>query len=120
MQIRLGGRLKFTIASPADLVDVSFPPLLLQTLVENALRHGIEPAGNGGTVNVTVQREGTHIVLRVSDDGVGLTPNSVPGVGLRNTLERLSTFYDGRASFDLARGAPAGTVATISIPAPVA
>jgi signal transduction histidine kinase len=120
MQFRLGGRLSFTIASQPELADVSFPPLLLQTLVENALRHGIEPAGSGGTVNVTVQREDKHIVVRVSDDGVGLGPNSVPGVGLRNTLERLSSFYDGRASFDLARGANAGTVATISIPASAA
>lgn len=120
MQFRLGGRLKFAIVSESELADVSFPPLLLQTLVENALRHGIEPASAGGTVNVSVQREGEHVVVRVSDDGVGLTPNSTPGVGLRNTLERLQSFYDGRASFALARGASAGTVATISIPAPTA
>ena len=120
MQFRLGGRLKFTIASPPELADVSFPPLLLQTLVENALRHGIEPAGAGGNVDVSIRREGGHIVLRVSDDGVGLKADSVPGVGLRNTLERLSSFYDGRASFDLGRGAKAGTVATISIPASAA
>jgi signal transduction histidine kinase len=118
MQLRLGGRLEFRIASPPELAGVSFPPLLLQTLVENALRHGIEPASGGGTVDLTIQREGAKIVLRVSDDGVGLKPESVPGVGLRNTLERLSSFYDGRASFDLGRGAQSGTVATVSIPAP--
>lgn len=120
MQFRLGGRLKFSITAQPELADVSFPPLLLQTLVENALRHGIEPAGSGGNVDVSIQRAGGQIVLRVSDDGIGLRPDSVPGVGLRNTLERLSSFYDGRASFDLGRGARSGTVATISIPAPTA
>jgi signal transduction histidine kinase len=117
MQFRLGERLKFTIASPAELADVPFPPLLLQTLVENALRHGIEPKSEGGRVDITVQREGQQIVLRVSDDGVGLKTNHAPGVGLRNTVERLASFYGGRASFELGRGPRAGTVAAVAIPA---
>lgn len=120
MRFRLGERLKFTIASPAELADVPLPPLLLQTLVENALRHGIEPKSEGGRVDITVQREGQQIVLRVSDDGVGLKNDHAPGVGLRNTVERLASFYDGRASFELGRGPQAGTVAAVAIPATAA
>jgi sensor histidine kinase YesM len=117
MRFRLGERLRFTITAPDDLAGVPFPPLLLQTLVENALRHGIEPKGEGGLVEVMAERRGAEVVLRVRDDGVGLAVDAEPGVGLRNTRERLASFFDGRASFELARGDPAGTVATISIPA---
>jgi histidine kinase/histidine kinase/DNA gyrase B/HSP90-like ATPase len=117
MQFRLGERLRFRIAVPDELADVPFPPLLLQTLVENALRHGIEPKREGGVIDITAERRGIDVVLRVCDDGVGLAADSTPGVGLRNTRERLASFYQGRASFELERGTQCGTVAAISIPA---
>jgi LytS/YehU family sensor histidine kinase len=117
MQFRLGERLRFQITAPADIGDVAFPPLLLQTLVENALRHGIEPKSEGGLVEIVAQRRGADVLLCVRDDGVGLAPDAQPGVGLRNTRERLASFYQGRASLELARGAQSGTVAAISIPA---
>ena len=105
MQFRLGERLRFKIAPAAELEDVPFPPLLLQTLVENALRHGIEPRAEGGFVEITIERIAEKIVVRVRDDGVGLAAGSEPGVGLRNTRERLASFYAGRASFELLPGA---------------
>jgi LytS/YehU family sensor histidine kinase len=117
MQFRLGKRLRFKIVASEELADVPFPPLLLQTLVENALRHGIEPKSEGGVVEITAERRGADVVLRVRDDGVGVAADSEPGVGLRNTRERLASFYQGRASFELGRGAESGTVAAISIPA---
>jgi signal transduction histidine kinase len=117
MQFRLGKRLSFRITAPDELASLPFPALLLQTLVENALRHGIEPKSEGGFIEITVERRGGDVVLRVRDDGVGLGPDSQPGVGLRNTRERLASFYQGRASFALERGAQSGTVAAISIPA---
>jgi LytS/YehU family sensor histidine kinase len=117
MQFRLGKRLRFKIVASEELADVPFPPLLLQTLVENALRHGIEPKSEGGVVEITAERRGADVMLRVRDDGVGVAADSEPGVGLRNTRERLASFYQGRASFELERGAESGTVAAISIPA---
>jgi len=117
MQFRLGERLRFSITAPNELGDVPFPPLLLQTLVENALRHGIEPKSEGGVIAITAERRGIDVVVRVCDDGVGLAADSRPGIGLRNTRERLASFYQGRASFELDRGAQSGTVAAISIPA---
>jgi signal transduction histidine kinase len=120
MQFRLGERRKFRIAPAADLENVAFPPLLLQTLVENALRHGIEPRPEGGLIEITIERQAGQIVLRVRDDGVGLTAGSEAGIGLRNTRERLASFYAGGASLELLPGAPAGTVAALSIPAPAA
>jgi hypothetical protein len=119
MRIRLGTRLRFVTDVPAELEQTPFPPLLLQTLVENAVVHGIEPHGGKGTIAVTARREGARIAIRVTDDGVGLDaarPRS-DGLGLQNTRERLATFYAGRASFELTGGAPSGAVAAISIPA---
>lgn len=117
MQVRLGDRLTFAIDAPAEVADVPFPPLLLQTLVENALKHGIEPCAAGGRVDIRAERIGDRVLVRVQDDGVGLDAASTPGVGLRNSRERLATFYGGRASLELARAPRAGTVAAISIPA---
>lgn len=120
MQFRLGSRLHFRITAPDELADVPFPPLLLQTLVENALRHGIEPKSEGGVIEITAERRGVDAVVRVCDDGVGLAADSQPRIGLRNTRERLASFYQGRASFELEPGAECGTVAAISIPASTA
>ena len=117
MQVRLGERLTFTVHAPSEFADVPFPPLLLQTLVENALRHGIEPSEAGGRVEVNVERRGDRITVSVRDNGVGLAPDSAPGVGLHNTRERLATFYDGTASLELAPALPSGAVVAISIPA---
>jgi sensor histidine kinase YesM len=120
MQFRLGERLRFTIAPATDLENVPFPPLLLQTLVENALRHGIEPRAEGGLIEIAIERQPDEIMLLVRDDGVGLAAGSEPGIGLHNTRERLASFYAGRASLELLPGAPMGTVAAVSIPAPAA
>lgn len=120
MRIRLGDRLRFSTDLPDDLHNAPFPPLLLQTLVENAVRHGIDPKDGGGTVRISARRDGDRIAVSVLDDGVGIAPNSTPGVGLRNTRDCLATFYGGRATFALAEASPTGTIATISIPAEAA
>lgn len=118
MQIRLGRRLQFTTQIPAELRDVPFPPLLLQTLVENAVTHGIEPSEKDGNIGVNVRRDGSRIVVHVTDDGVGIAGKECPsGVGLSNTRERLATFYRGKASFELAPARPSGTTAAITFPA---
>ena len=118
MQIRLGSRLRFTVRMTEDLRDVPFPPLLLQTLVENAVTHGIEPSAKEGTIDLTARRDGARIVVRVADDGVGIAgKDCAHGVGLTNTRERLATFYAGKATFELVPNSPSGTVAALTIPA---
>lgn len=118
MQIRFGERLRFTIDVPTELEATEFPPLLLQALVENAVTHGIAPSGQPGIVSVTARRDGEFVDLQVSDTGVGLDPARSPthGMGLRNTRERLATFYEGRASLTLEPATPSGTTARISLP----
>jgi signal transduction histidine kinase len=119
MQIRMGERLGFSLDVQAELRELPFPPLLLQTLVENAVTHGIEPSGAAGIVTVSARRDDGAIVLSVTDDGVGIArgAEASQGLGLRNTRERLETFYGGGASLAIERRQPSGTVAAISISA---
>jgi signal transduction histidine kinase len=118
MQIRLGEKLRFEIAVPQALHDAPFPVLLLQTLVENSMTHGIGPADRPGLVWIRAREEYRHIVLAIGDDGVGFDAQGQPGqgVGLRNVRERLEVFYQGRASFSIGSAAAGGTEALIVIP----
>ena len=87
-------RVKMNIASDAS--DAMVPSLMLQPIVENAIRHGIAPRAAPGTVSVSATREGDSIVLSVEDDGVGLTrePSESKGIGLANTRSRLAQLYE--------------------------
>ena len=118
MQTRLGRRLAWSLACPDDVADVPIPPGLVITLAENAIKHGIEPAPQGGRVDVTVARAGEDVVLEVSDTGAGLgasAPGS--GIGLANVRERLRLVYGDRAVLDLEENEPRGFRARITLPA---
>ncbi|QTD43941.1 sensor histidine kinase [Ottowia testudinis] len=122
MAIRMGPRLAFKLNLPDDLRALPVPPLLLQPLVENAIRHGLEPQVAGGRIEVTAERAGgARLLLTVLDTGAGLpaavqTAPPPGGFGLTQVRERLRTLYGGRATLDL-RAAPAGgTRAEIAIP----
>jgi Histidine kinase len=120
LKMRMGTRLAFAIDVPADLASHPFPPNLLISLVENAIKHGVEPAAGGGIVNVVARHEGTQLQVTVTDTGRGdaaaapVLPGD--GVGLSNVRERLAALYGAQGSFTLVHGAPGGTHATLSIP----
>jgi sensor histidine kinase YesM len=120
MAIRMGERLAYRLDLPAPLAGVQIAPMLLQPLLENAIRHGLEPKIEGGRLDVSAAREGACLVLTVRDTGLGLdAPASHgTGLGLENIRERLSALYGAGASLTLAGGAPCGAVATITIPLP--
>jgi sensor histidine kinase YesM len=120
MAIRMGERLAYRLDLPAPLAGVRIAPMLLQPLLENAIRHGLEPKIEGGRLDVSAAREGACLVLTVRDTGLGLdAPASHgTGLGLENIRERLSALYGAGASLTLADGAPCGTLATITIPMP--
>ncbi len=105
--VRMGGRLAWRISCPDDVRDVPLPPLLVQPLVENALRHGLEPKPGGGEVVISAVREQGELVLEIRDDGLGLDPRQPAGVGLTNVRERVRAVSGGRGSLTL-RPAPAG------------
>ena len=123
LKMRMGERLAFDIDCPADLMSVGFPPMMLPSLVENAIKHGLEPQREGGRIDVVVQRmfiaSGERIRVSVKDTGRGLT--DVPtqagsGVGLSNIRERLIAIYGDAAKLTLESNDPKGVVASIEIP----
>ena len=117
LQMRIGPRLAFSLDIPPALQAHPFPANLLISLVENAIKHGIEPAADGGSVRVEARPEGRDLVVTVTDTGRGLWPGTEGGgVGLANVRERLATLYGSRGRFTLAPVQPRGTRATLTLP----
>lgn len=116
MRVRLGDRLRYEIAVPAALNGEPLPPLSLVTLVENAVRHGIEPRPAGGSIRVEGSVDGQTLALRIVDDGVGFTSELGDGIGLTNLRDRLAAIHGNAASLDLAVRQPSGVEATLRIP----
>ena len=117
MRARFRGRLAFELEIDPSTLDALVPRFMLQPLVENAIKHGVEPREEGGRVTVTARRDGDSLELGVRDNGDGLTGTIREGTGVRNTRERLVHLYGpGRHRFDLMPAIGGGTVAAIVIP----
>lgn len=120
MHIRMGERLETTFLLPAELSMMPVPPLLLQPLVENAIKHGIEPKMDGGRIEIQASRSAGFLFLTVRDSGVGMSQLSTSGAkfGLEHVRQRLSTLYGdaGTLSFAAADDAQGGMVAIIKMP----
>jgi signal transduction histidine kinase len=115
MQPRLGARLRYSLDLPAALAAVSVPSMILLTLVENAIKHGIEPALRGGEVQVSARQEDGTVVIRVRDTGAGISPVPGAGVGLENVRHRLQLAHGDAASLKLDDSGD-GVAAEITIP----
>jgi len=115
--MRMGERLRFTLELPEALGGAELPPMLLQPLVENSLKHGLEPKVEGGEVKVSARTEGGMLVLEVADTGLGKANGSTggTGVGLANVRERLAAAYAG-ARVDAGTNAAGGYTVTLNIP----
>jgi LytS/YehU family sensor histidine kinase len=116
-QLRMGTQLGFSIAVDDGLREAEFPPMLLVTLVENAIKHGLEPAG-GGRIEVRARRRRHLLEVSVLDDGAGFAAaaSSGTGVGLVNIRRQLAARYPGGARLTLEGRDPRGARATIAIP----
>jgi sensor histidine kinase YesM len=118
IKIRMADRLTYTLTIQPGLEKIPLAPMLLQPIVENAIKHGLEPKVEGGNVSVSAEREGDRLLVTVSDTGFGFSDNADSkgtGVGLANLRERLQVLYDGRATLNIADANP-GTRIRISIP----
>ena len=115
-QLRMGPRLQFLVEIPGDLRAASFPPMMLLTLVENAIKHGIDPLQQGGEIRVRAQAAGDGVLdVSVADTGQGLSHSAGMGIGLQNIRERLLALYRKSAKLVLEENTPRGVVARIRI-----
>src|SRR5947209_3637303 len=97
LQMRMGRRLAFEIEVPPELADAPFPPLMLPSLVENAIKHGLEPQREGGNVRIAAHADGDRLRVTVADTGRGFGETVGTGVGLTNIRERLAGLYGDAA-----------------------
>lgn len=122
MAVRMGPRLRFTLDLPEALRDIPVPPLLLQPLVENSIRHGLEPEVEGGEITVRARRTADRVTLEVCDTGAGLDPAATPsadgGFGLTQVEERLAAVHGDSGALRLTPLRGGGTCASISFPVP--
>jgi hypothetical protein len=120
MQVRMGPRLQTRLELPDALASAAVPPLLLQPLVENAIKHGLEPKVDGGRIEICAQRLGDELVLTVRDTGAGLAAPAGDGTrfGLQQVRDRLATLYGDAGTLTLAPagGTEGGALATVRFP----
>ncbi|WP_136418583.1 histidine kinase [Herbaspirillum sp. ST 5-3] len=119
MKVRMGSRLSYALHLSEDLRDTMVPPMLLQPLVENAIKHGLEPKVDGGHIDVKAVRDGERLTLTVADTGLGLKAaahSSGTRVGVANIRERLQVLYGEQAAFSLTPNTPSGVIANITLP----
>jgi signal transduction histidine kinase len=118
LRIRMGPRLDVQLDVPEALRPTPLPPMMLQTLVENAIKHGLEPRTGGGTVWIRARAGEDSVAVTVADDGDGFNAaTSGTGIGLKNVRERLQLRYGDRAALAVVANFPAGVAATITVPA---
>ncbi len=116
MQARMKERLAVRFEVPDFLGSAPFPPMMLQTLIENAIKHGLEPKIDGGTILVRARVDGATLVVDVCDDGVGIDLHADEGVGLANIRERLQVLYGGQAELVIEAPPGGGACASVRIP----
>ena len=115
-KVRMGSRLAVTIDVPAELQAARVPAMMLATLIENAIKHGIGPLTEGGEIRIAAERSGDTLVVSVGDTGRGFAGASGSGVGLANIRARLAALYGERAALEIAANSPRGVVARILLP----
>jgi len=118
LKVRMEERLTTAIDVPEGLHSAEFPPMMIQTLVENAIKHGLEPKAEGGSLRIKAEVLHGKLAVSVADTGLGFgqAATAGTGVGLANVRERLQLLYGGKASLTVTENPGGGTVVTITVP----
>jgi sensor histidine kinase YesM len=118
LKVRMGARLSYLVDIPPELAGYRLAPMLLQPIVENAIRHGLEPKVEGGELRVAARRENGAVEIDIIDTGVGFGATTrSEGVGLSNLRARLQGLYGARATVAITDNAPSGTRVSVRLPA---
>jgi LytS/YehU family sensor histidine kinase len=115
--VRMGRRLAFAITVEPALRRMALPPMMLLTLVENAIKHGLNPLPEGGRIVISAQRDGERLRLAVCDDGRGFRDSSGAGTGLANIRARLALLHADDAALSLTENVERGITSTLVLPA---
>ena len=115
-KVRMGARLTFHVNVEPEVCDARVPPMMMTTLVENAIKHGLTALPEGGTIRISAVAQDALVAVKVSDTGVGLQKTFGAGVGLANTRARLAILHGPVARLTLLRNTPSGVAVTIHIP----
>jgi hypothetical protein len=118
LKVRMEERLLTDVDVPAGLLSAEFPPMMIQTLVENAIKHGLEPKAEGGKLTVKAEIVHGKLQVTVADTGLGFgkAGTAGTGVGLANIRERLQLLYGPKAALSVAENQPSGTLVTVTVP----
>lgn len=120
LKVRMDDRLTTEFTVPDGLRSAAFPPMMLQTIVENAIKHGLEPKPDGGAIRVAAEIVDGRLRVTVADTGLGFDPENNrtrgTGLGLANIRERLAMLHEGKGSLAIAPNQPSGTVVSIELP----
>ncbi len=116
-KIRMGERLNFTMDVPDDLRGKPFPPMLLQPLVENAVKHGLEPKIEGGGISIRATCDAHRLKVEVADTGLGISSLNANGIGMANVRDRLRLLFGDQGKFIVEENSPSGVRAVIEVPA---
>jgi Histidine kinase/Histidine kinase-, DNA gyrase B-, and HSP90-like ATPase len=118
LKFRMEDRLQYSVTVPQGLQSAQFPPMMLQSLIENSIKHGLEPKPEGGAITISADIVDGRLRVTVADTGLGFAAASEPGtgVGLSNVRERLAALYGGRARLSIDANHPSGTIVTIDVP----
>jgi len=115
-KIRMKARLSYDIIADKEIKKVSLSPLIIQPLVENAVKYGLEPKIEGGKIKIDCSRADNFLIITISDTGCGLDTNSEIGIGINNVSKRLNNLYGKNANLTIKKNNPYGTKAVIKVP----
>ena len=118
LKFRMEDRLQYSLIIPQGLSSAQFPPMMLQSLVENSIKHGLEPKPEGGSLTISADISNGRLRVTVADSGLGFAAAGISGsgVGLANVRERLGALYGGAAKLSIEANSPSGTIVTIEVP----
>ena len=122
LKFRMEDRLQYSVIVPQGLGSAQFPPMMLQSLVENSIKHGLEPKPEGGSLTISADISNGRLRVTVADSGLGFVAAGAmgtsggSGVGLANVRERLAALYGGVAKLSIEANSPTGTIVTIEVP----